>query len=280
MLEHATALLSAGDFNVRVPVRATDEFGSLSEGFNTAASKLSVSYTEIESRNRELAAALERVDLLEQVKRGLDRFVPDAVRRAIELNPLAPELKKQSKDVTVLFLDIEGYSRLSEVLERQQLNALVERYFSLFLETIRAHGGDINETAGDGLMIIFQGLDPQSHAHSAVVAALAMQKQTAVANRAVVDGMPQIAINIGISSGECDVGATRFKGIEGERWTFTASGPVTNLAGRLGDHAKGGQILLSTESALRVKKSFSLRSLGAIHLKNLTRPEEIWAVAV
>ncbi|MCW5642399.1 MAG: HAMP domain-containing protein [Rhodoferax sp.] len=277
-LEQGTALLSSGDFNVRIPVRATDEFGSLTEGFNTAASRLSVSYAEIESRNRELATALERVELLEQVKRGLDRFVPDAVRRAIELNPEAPELTKRTKDVTVLFLDIEDYSRLSELLERHQLNALVESYFSLFLETIRDEGGDINETAGDGLMIIFQGSDVYSHAVSTVRAALAIQYQTMVANKKIVHNMPQIAINIGISSGECDVGATRFKGPTGERWTFTASGPVTNLAARLGDYAKGGQVLLSNESARRVEARFQLRSLGSANLKGLTRPEEIWVV--
>src|SRR5678816_1223886 len=100
----------------------------------------------------------------DSVKQSLDRFVPETVRRAIEANPDAPGLAKQAKDVTVLFLDIEGYTRLSEELPRPALNALVERYFSLFLTTIRAEEGDINETAGDGLMIIFQAGAPDVHA--------------------------------------------------------------------------------------------------------------------
>lgn len=276
VLEVATARLSAGHLDTRVPVNATDEFGALAEGFNFAAARLSRTYAELETRNRELAEALNRVVFLEHVKRGLDRFVPDAVRRAIEMNPEAPALGKQTKDVTVLFLDIEGYSRLAERLSRVALNALVERYFSLFLTSIRAEGGDINETAGDGLMIIFQSRQPGGHAVAAVRAALAIREQTRIANRDANTSAPCVTVNIGISSGECDVGATRFKGPAGERWTFTASGPVTNLAARLGDHATGGQILLSAGTADQVRKHFQLHSLGRISLKNLPQMEEAW----
>ena len=277
-LEIATARLSAGDFDTRVPVNATDEFGALAEGFNFAAASLSRTNAELEARNSELAEALNRVVFLEHVKRGLDRFVPDTVRRAIEKNPQAPALAKQAKDVTVLFLDIEGYTQLSETLPRTALNALVERYFSLFLTSIRAEGGDINETAGDGLMIIFQSLQPGEHAVAAVRAALAIREQTSIANSDSSTPTPWVAVNIGISSGECDVGATRFKGPAGERWTFTASGPVTNLAARLGDHAKGGQILLASGTAGHVQKHFQLRSLGLILLKNMPQMEEAWEI--
>ncbi len=278
VLESATARLSAGSFDIRVAVNATDEFGSLAEGFNLAAQRLSHMVAELESRNRELALALDRVIFLEHVKRGLDRFVPDTVRLAIEKNPQAPGLSKKTQDLTVLFLDIEGYTRLSEELPRASLNALVERYFSLFLTTIRAQGGDINETAGDGLMIIFQSKNPGEHAMAAVKAALSIQEQTGIANSAALAGHPPIAVNIGISSGECDVGATRFAGPAGERWTFTASGLSTNLAARLGDHAKGGQILLAAQTAQRIQPFAGLRRIGPVELKNLSDPLEVWEI--
>lgn len=275
-LETATQALSAGHFETRVVVNATDEFGTLAEGFNLAAQRLSRSYADLETRNRELADALDRVRFLEHVKHALDRFVPEAVRHAIEQNPDAPQLAKEARDVTVLFLDIEGYSRLSEQLPRPVLNALVERYFSLFLESIRAEGGDINETAGDGLMIIFQSPDPQAHAAAALRAALAIQRQTAEANRAAGVTASPVCINIGISSGECDVGTTRFQGLTGERWTFTASGPVTNLAARLSDRAHGGQVLLSAETAYRLQGRFVLRKAGEMVLHNLSGPVVAW----
>jgi class 3 adenylate cyclase len=273
-LEKAMTRLREGDFSVREPVRATDEIGSLAEGFNLMAGRLAETYAALETRNRELARALDRVAFLESVKRGLDRFVPDTVRRALEENPDAAALHKRTQDVTVLFLDIEGYARLSEQLRREELTALIEHYFSLFLSDIRGEGGDINETAGDGLMILFQAGEPEDHAAAAVRAALAIRDKTAVANREAENTHPPITVNIGISSGDCDVGVIRLHGATGERWTFTATGPVTNLAARLGDRAVGGQILVSAETARRLRDGFRLRSLGAILLKNILGPVE------
>src|SRR5215831_4876881 len=84
------------------------------------------------------------------------KFVPEAVKRLVTANPEAPDLAKHAQDVSVLFVDITGYSRLCEQLPLEGLNQLVERYFSSFLDRIHAAGGDINETAGDGFMAIFQ----------------------------------------------------------------------------------------------------------------------------
>jgi len=81
---------------------------------------------------------------------------------------------------------------------------------------------------------------------------------------------------VGISSGECEVGATRFEGPAGERWTFTATGPVTNLAARLGAHATGGQILLSPETARRIHGRFPVGKVGLTALKNLAQAVEVW----
>lgn len=278
-LEKAMARLRGGDFAVREPVRAIDEIGALAEGFNVMTQRLAESYQTLQERNRELTKALERVAFLESVKRGLDRFVPDTVRRAIEANPDGPALLKTPRDVTVLFLDIQGYTRLSEELPSAKLNEVVERYFSLFISDIKEGGGDINETAGDGLMILFQDSLGSDHAVSAVRTALAIREKTAAANLEDELAHRPIAVNIGISSGECEVGSTRFQSLAGERWTFTATGPVTNLAARLRDHATNGQILLSAETARRVGGRFHMRGLGSIALKNIAAPVEIWEVA-
>ncbi len=278
LLEKAMARLRSGDFTTRLSVSATDEIGAVEEGFNLMADRLSESYKTLEARNVELAEALDRVSFLESVKRGLDRFVPDTVRRLIEEDPDAPALQKQARDVTVMFLDIEGYTRLSQELPRETLSGIVERYFSMFLSDIRSEGGDINETAGDGLMILFQEDRPEDHAASAVRAALAIREKTSTANREAEGDHPPIAVNIGISSGECDVGSTRLLGAAGERWTFTATGPVTNLAARLGALAENGQIMLSQETAGRVQEQFRMQNLGEHSLKNIAATVEVWEV--
>lgn len=277
-LERAMEKLRGGDFTARLTVTSTDEISSLEEGFNLMTSRLAGSYEALEARNRELAEALDRVSFLEKVKYGLDRFVPDTVRRLIEEDPDSPALEKRARDVSVLFLDIEGYSRLSETLPRERLTEIIEQYFSSFLADIRAEGGDINETAGDGLMILFQDGEPPAHAAAAVRAARAIREKTARENARNPEGFPAIAVNISICSGECEVGSTRLREISGERWTFTATGPVTNLAARLGDRAEGGQILLSPETARRVEGKFRLQSLGEQTLKNMAEPVEAWEV--
>ena len=89
------------------------------------------------------------------IRSSLAKFVPRRVRQLIEESPEAPSLEKRETDVTVLFADISGYTRLSARLAPDDLAALVERYFGAFLDEIVKHGGDVNETAGDGLMVIF-----------------------------------------------------------------------------------------------------------------------------
>ena len=277
-LEHAMEDVRGGDLDVRVAVGSHDEIGALELGFNEMTERIAQSYQALETKNRELADALDKVAYLEAVKRGLDRFVPDTVRRLIEENPKSPALHKSVKDVTVLFLDIQGYTVLSEQLPPALLNEIVENYFSMYLADIRAAGGDINETAGDGLMMIFQDRSPLEHAASGVRVALAIREITTANNLQGNGKHPALVINMGIASGECDVGSTKFRAVAGERWTFTASGPNTNLAARLGDLARGGQILVGPETARRVQGHFLLCPIGPVELKNIGHPVEVWEV--
>lgn len=120
---------------------------------------------------------------LRQVKDHFARFVPEAVRRLVAENPDAPALDKRERDVSVLFVDISGYAQLSERVAPAELNALVEQYFSRFMDEIQTRGGDIDETAGDGVMAIFENADPDIHAAKAVDTALALQAATAALNR-------------------------------------------------------------------------------------------------
>ena len=114
---------------------------------------------------------------LSELRRAKDhfaKFVPEAVKRLVAANPEAPELAKHACDVSVLFVDISGYARLCEQLPLEVLNRLVERYFSTFLDRIHEAGGDINETAGDGFMAIFQATDVHAHTVTAVQTALGL----------------------------------------------------------------------------------------------------------
>ena len=110
-------------------------------------------------KNEQLEKALRKVEILEDVKSNLSKFVPNTVTRLIEKSPngVIPESKDQ--DVSVLFLDIEGYTKMCEQLRGAEVNDVIENCFSVFMDAIFANNGDVNETAGDGLMVLFLNED-------------------------------------------------------------------------------------------------------------------------
>lgn len=274
--EKAEEVFHLTDVNTQEPLVAelAEAFGMMIVQVEAREYRLQNLVRDLERKNAELQASLHKIQMLEHIRVNLGKFVPRSVADLIDSQPEAPDLGKRPRDVTVLFLDIAGYTRLSEQVESQEVNRLVEMYFSSFMDDIYHNHGDINETAGDGLMIIFQHDDPAEHARAAVRTALAIAGRVAEINQG--QGGRPVIVNQGINSGQALVGSTRFEGLAGDRWTFTASGSVTNLASRLAGLAKNGQVLVGPETARRVQGVFPLASLGPQGLKNVAQPVEVW----
>lgn len=220
----------------------------------------------------ELAASLKRIQILERMKSNLSKFVPKTVQDLIELAPEAPSFDKREADLSVLFADISGYTRISAQLAFSEVNSLVESYFSAFLDEILGQGGDVNETAGDGLMVIFQNQDPQRHARAAVLAALGIQRRAREINVQLQGRYEPIAIRVGVNSGLVSVGVTKIEGAAGTRWTYTASGTTTNVAARLSALAEGGGVIIGEETRRRLGEEFRDEDLGFPPLKNVAQP--------
>lgn len=210
--------------------------------------------------------AMEKLTL-EMIMSHVSPFVPQTVRRIVEKNPEAPAFEKNEIDVSILFLDVADYTRITEALTRDKVNFVIEKYFSAFLDIISIHGGDVNETAGDGLMAIFQG-DPDEHALSAAIAAREIRQRTAEINEELDGLFFPLVVNMGINSGTASVGMSRFSGASGTRMTFTASGSVTNLASRLAAASKEGDILIGPETARRIRDKLIIFDRGAMTFKN------------
>jgi len=230
----------------------------------------------IASQGAALQQARRQVELLELAKGHLSKFVPQSVQRLIDANPDAPQLDKQEKDVTILFLDLAGYTRITETLPQERVDRLIERYFSSFLDDIHRYHGDVNETAGDGLMIIFQDADRAIHAAQAASTSLAVRARTEALNRELRGSYDPVVVNIGINSGTAAVGLARFEGQSGTRYTYTASGPVTNLAARIAAAASSGDILVSGETARRLGARFALEDAGRRRFKNVSDPVRVF----
>jgi class 3 adenylate cyclase len=205
---------------------------------------------------------------MDQILTHLRPFVPETVQRIVEKDPSAPFLDKKDVDVSVLFLDVAGYTKISESLTREKVNFIIEKYFSSFLDVIYTHEGDINETAGDGLMVIFQGT-PEENALDASRSALEISKRTIEINNELKGRFQPIDVNMGVNSGMASVGMTRFHGAAGTRMTFTATGPVTNLAARIAAAATDGDILVGPETARRIKGEITLHNRGPRRFRNV-----------
>jgi class 3 adenylate cyclase len=255
-----------------------ESFGMMLVQVEAREFRLEQMIDELAAKNKELEATLQRVRLLENIKDQLCKFVPCSVKDQIESNPENPDLEKRDEDVTVLFLDVAGYTRLSERVEQEKVNYLLQTYFSSFLDVILQNQGDINETAGDGLMIIFRDEDAQLHAANAVRAAMGIRNKTDLINEAHQGLYDPVTVNMGINSGLASVGSTRFEGIAGTRWTYTASGPVTNIAARISALASEGAILAGPETYKRVRHAFRLDPTGRQQLKNIRKPVRVYRV--
>jgi class 3 adenylate cyclase/HAMP domain-containing protein len=280
----AAQRIGRGEFATKVTIQTRDEIGQLGSVINEMTERLQKAHDDLAAKNHELADALQslqesmrKVALLEQVKGELTKFVPESVTRLLEQNPAATELEKREADVSVLFLDVEGYTRLSEQLPPQRMNRLIQDYFSSFLEIIRANHGDINETAGDGLMVIFQSEEGiVRHALNAAQAAVQIQNKVVDLNHEFEGIYPAVAIHVGVNSGQAFIGATKLDATGGGRWTFTASGSTTNLAARIAGLTKGGEIMVGPETAGRIKHHFVLADTGPHQLKNVAEPVQVF----
>ncbi|MBI3457561.1 MAG: adenylate/guanylate cyclase domain-containing protein [Candidatus Rokubacteria bacterium] len=221
----------------------------------------------LEAAHAELRAALRRVEILERIRANLAKFVPQTVQALIEQAPEAPALEKREADVSVLFVDIVGYTRL------------IERYFGAFLDEILQRGGDVNETAGDGLMVIFQAPDPRRHARAAVKTALGILRRTHEINATLAHLAEPIALHVGVNSGVATVGATKIEGMAGTRWVYTASGPVTNVAARLAALGEGDAVMVGAETRSRLDEEFTLEDLGEQRLRNVEHPVRVFRLS-
>jgi class 3 adenylate cyclase/ribosomal protein L14 len=215
---------------------------------------------------------------INQMLAHLSPFVPQSVRKIVEDDPQMLEREKEKRDVSILFLDLEGYTRLSIDRPEDEVNALVEKIFSSFVDPIHRSHGDINETAGDGLMIIFKDDDPRVNAVNAVKAAIDIRERNHEVNRELNLARGPVNVNMGLNTGEALVGMTRMKGALDTRMTYTASGTVTNLAARLAEYAQGGDILFGERTRSMIENLWLVYDRGKVGLKGIEAPVQVYSL--
>jgi adenylate cyclase len=155
----------------------------------------------------------------------------------------------QSREITILFSDIRGFTTLSERLPPERVVALLNRYFSRQVEVILRHGGCLDKFIGDAIMAFWGApLDDPDHASHAVMAALEMSEQLEEFKREVGSEGTAFDVGIGLNSGPAVVG---LMGSDNKR-EYTAIGDTVNLGSRIEGLTKGVARILVSEDTMRM----------------------------
>ncbi|TML04848.1 MAG: adenylate/guanylate cyclase domain-containing protein [Actinobacteria bacterium] len=214
-LRIATQRVRGGDLDARVPVLGTDETGLLAASFNGMVSGL---------RERE------------QLREAFGAFVDPALAdRVLQEGTI---LRGEEVDVTVLFLDIRGFTAFAERAGAAEAVARLNEFYELVVPIIVEHGGHANKFVGDGLLAVFGAPDTlPDHADRCVAASLA------IARRVEAEQGGRVSIGIGVNSGDVVAGTVG----GGGRVEFTVIGDVVNTAARVEEATRQtGDVILVT----------------------------------
>ena len=230
---------------------------------------------ELASLNAGLETRLtEQIGQVERLTR-LKRFLTPKVADLILAGEIDDPLKTRRREVTVLFVDLRGFTAFTETADPEEVMEVLREYHAALGAIITAHDGTVEHFAGDGVMVVFNDpLPVEAHALQAVRMALAVRV-------AMLDLTPvwrkrghDLGFGIGISRGYATIGAIGFEG----RRDYGTIGTVTNVAARLCGEAKSGQILVSQRVCSSIEDEIAVEPAGEVALKGLARPVTIFSV--
>ena len=217
-------------------------------------------------------------DKLSRYRDYLHRFAPASAAKEIDADPLSPDLVAQTKDISVLFADLAGYTRMSEQMEQQRFDEFINRVLSEFIDEVHRFNGTLLRIRGDELFCIFEDADPTRHANNATHAALSITRVVSRLNEHRSLEEPAIVVNMGIHSGTAAVGLQPIEAAGGPNWRYDATGMAVNIAARAREYARDGKTIVSAAVAERLEKGFDLEDLGYQPMKNLTLPVHLYSV--
>jgi class 3 adenylate cyclase len=210
----------------------------------------------------------DQVSEIERMGR-LRRFLPPQVADLIVASGTEKQLESHRREITALFCDLRGFTGFSESSDPEDVMALLREYHASIGEIINKYGGTLERYAGDGVMVVFNDPIPVDNpALQAVLMAIEMRAAIGVLIEKWRKLGHDIGFGIGIAHGFATLGTIGFEG----RFDYAAIGTVSNVASRLCDEAKPGQILISPRVLMAVEKDITVERVGDFPLKGIRRP--------
>ncbi len=183
-------------------------------------------------------------------------------------------MEGERKQVTVLFADMAGSTRIADQLDAEEWHRILDEFFSILSEEIHRYEGTINQFTGDGVMALFGApLALEDHAARAARAALALRERLReFADRLRLERGINPSTRMGLNSGEVVVGRIG----DDLRMDYTAKGLTVNLAARMEQIAAPGSVYLTHDTAELIRDYFELRPLGPMQVKGRERPVPVF----
>jgi class 3 adenylate cyclase/putative methionine-R-sulfoxide reductase with GAF domain len=231
---------------------------------------------QLEGRSQEVVKLNQQLeqrvaDQVGEIERmgKLRRFLPPQVADLIVASGTEKQLESHRREITALFCDLRGFTGFSESSDPEDVMALLRDYHAAIGGIIIKYSGTLERYAGDGVMVVFNYPVPVDNpALQAVLMALEMRE----AIGALTDKWRRlghdIGFGIGIAHGFATLGTIGFEG----RFDYAAIGTVSNVASRLCDEAKPGQILISPRVLMAVEDTVTVEPVGEFALKGIRRP--------
>lgn len=236
-------------------------------------------YEETKQKSEELRRSLERERWLQVQRDKLGKYVPKSVVQEIERDrEQALAATTRTVECTILFADIEGFTRMAETADPFTLVRMLNQYHSALCDQIERHDGVLDKFMGDGTMAIFlpaEGLE--DHPLRAVRCAMAMQHAVAeLAPRWQQAGLGNLRVRIGVNTGEVISGSIG----SATRMDYTVVGDTVNVASRLETNGLVGRVLISETVHERVKEHVRSKKLKPLHVKNRAQPVQTYSIPV
>jgi class 3 adenylate cyclase len=216
----------------------------------------------LEQRVDEQVAQIERLGRLK-------RFFSPQLAELIVAGGTEDPLKTHRREVTVVFLDLRGFTAFAESSEPEEVMGVLREYHGEMGKLVLKHEGTLERFTGDGMMIFFNDPVPVPNpAERAIRMALAMRDLVGELTVKWRKQGYELDFGVGIAQGYATIGGIGFEG----RWDYGAIGTVTNLASRLCGEAKPGQILIPQRLIGTVEGLVNVEPVGELTLKGFHRP--------
>lgn len=209
----------------------------------------------------------EQVSLLERLGR-LKRFFSPQLAELIVNSQTEDPLRSHRREVTVVFLDLRGFTAFAERSEPEDVMAVLHEFHAQMGRQILRFEGTLERFTGDGMMIFFNDpLEVPDPEERAVRMAVAMREAAGNLRGEWAKRGYELDFGAGIASGFATIGTIGFDG----RWDYGVIGTVTNLAARLCSEARPGQILIAARTVEKIRDLVETQFVGALTLKGFQR---------